>query len=318
MSRPVRLRIISCLLFSLSAALIAGAACYHPPAVQRLQTAKIDFGQLGYDALENHAGAVMVIDPQYGRIIRRVSRGADVQFSSSPFELAQVVTAYAALDKGLINERTLLPCNGAGEQTDLAGALAHPCPAFFAELSRRLTPAAFRSAAELIGFTYYGIESRKEGLSALRPFSAAIPAAVTGADFEALAARGVGMQASDLHFAQLVSSLASGATASERFAASAAASLQGVAPPATPLNRRALAALRRGLVQAVDEGSAKAAANIDHQVAGKMGSSESAAIFISYAPAEAPRIGLVVYLKEATGRDAAEVAGKFYRAYFAK
>ncbi len=293
------------------------AACYRPAPVAPPRVVKKDLGQIAYDALINRAGVVILIDPRYGNILRRVARGTDVQFSSSPFEVAQIVTAYAALDGGIINEKSLLPCDETGAQTDIVRALSRPCPAFFTELSQRLSLAAFARAAEIIGFTYYGIDS-SQAITVVRPISAQMPARASAESFAALATRGVGMQARDLHFAQLAASLASGATAAERFAVYIARTTRAPAPPTVSFNRQALAVIQRGLVKAVDEGEAKAAAHIDHKIAGKMGSGEGGAIFVSYAPAKDPELCLVVYLKEGIGRDAAEVAGKFYQAYFGK
>jgi hypothetical protein len=292
-------------------------ACYRPAPVVSPRLVKKDLGQIAYDALANRAGVVILIDPRYGHILRRVARGTDVQFSSSPFELAQIITAYAALDAGIINEKSLLPCDETGMQTDVVSALSRPCLAFFNELSRRLSLEAFARAADVIGFTYYGIDS-SQAITVVRPISAPMPAQASAESFAALATRGVGMQARDLHFAQLAASLASGATAAERFAVYIAKIARAPAPPMVSFNRQALAVIQRGLVKAVDEGEAKAAANIDHKVAGKMGSGEGRAIFVSYAPAKDPEICLVVYLKEGMGRDAAEVAGKFYQAYFGR
>ena len=293
-------------------------SCYRPAPVARPRVAEADLSQTAYDALSNRSGTILVIDPRYGRIIKRVGRGADVQFNSSPFEIAEIVTAYAALDAGVITEKTLLACDPAGAQTDVAGALARSCPAFFGELSKRVPPAAFARAAEVIGFTYYGIDASDGGTTVVRPLTARLPDQPSAEVFAALATRGAGMEARDLHFAQLVSSLASGTTAAERFAAYITTTARAPAPPAASLNQRALAVVRRGLLKAVDEGEAKAAASIDHKVAGKIGGGEGHAVCISYAPAHDPQIGLVVYLKEGAGREAAEVAGKFYAAYFKK
>lgn len=305
---------VACLLAG--GCLLLAVSCYHPSAVPRPPAVEEAWSQAAYDALKDHAGVILIVEPRSGRLIKRVGRDSDVQFSSSPFEIAEIVTAYTALDAGLINERTLLACETSGAQTDVVSALAHSCHGFFAELSKRLTPAAFAQAASVVGFTYYGIESPNERASITRPIPARLPIEPSLAEFAALAARGDGMAANDLHFAQLVSSLASGTTAAERFAAYIASTARAPAPAAVSFNRQALAVVRRGLLKAVEEGDAKAAANLDYKVAGKIGGSAGQAIFISYAPANDPRVGLVVYLKDGVGRDAAEVAGKFYQAYF--
>ncbi|HYE74420.1 MAG TPA: penicillin-binding transpeptidase domain-containing protein [Blastocatellia bacterium] len=284
-------------------------------SVRSVSTVRRDLGKLAYDSLENHAGVIIIVDPRYARILRRVSRGTDVRFSSNPFELTQVFTAYTALDAGIIREQTRLDCDSSGKQVAVVEALANSCPTFFAELSKRISPRAFKRSAERLGFTYYNIEAR-EASSRTKPVTIPIPTTLTAEAFQVMAAQGTGLTAEDLHFAQMASSWASGITANEILANYLLTTSQAVVPVTNPINRKAWSIVQRGLVNAVDYGAAKMAANIDHKVAGKMGGDGQTAIFISYAPANAPEIALVVYLKEAQPRDAAKVAGIFYRSYF--
>lgn len=303
----------------LMALLLSAASCttgYRPQIPSRPALSETDLSDMAYEALGNRTGAVIVIDPRYGRVVKRIGRGTDVQFVSSPFSLAQVVTAYAALEAGLISDRTLLQCRESNRQIEVTEALAHSCPSFFSELSRRLTHAQFVRAATVTGFVYYAIESPTYDQTLVRPVMAKVPERMTSEAFSALAVRGEAMEARDLHFAQLASSLASGTTASERFAAYIMINARASAPPVVSFNPQALAVVRRGLVRAVDEGEAKAAAHIDQKVAGKIGGGNGQAIFVSYAPAGNPEVALVVYLKDAVGRDAAEVGGKFYEYWF--
>ncbi len=294
------------------------AACYRAPIAQRSLAPMMDYGQLGYDALGNHVGAVVVVDPQYGRVLKRVARGMDVQFSSSPFEVVQIVTAYAALDSGAITPQTKFRCNDIADQVDVTEALARPCPGFFAELSKKVSPVNFKRAAQIIGFTYYGTESVNPLTTAMRPISAVIPANVAGADYEALATRGAGMKANDLHFAQLAISLASNTTTSERMSTIITTTSQTITPPAIPINKQAMEIIKSGLIKAVNEGATMAAGTVKESVAGKVGSDEENALCVSFAPANKPEIGLIVFLKEGTSTEAAQVAGRFYRAYFGK
>lgn len=293
-------------------------SCYRAPIAQRTLAPVKDYGQMGYEALGTHTGAVVIVDPQYGRILKRVARGMDAQFTTSPFEVVQIVTAYAALDSGVVNEKTKFPCNTSDDQVDVTEALARPCPTFFAELTKRVPPAAFKRAAQIIGFTYYGTETVNNNTSAMKPISAAIPVNLSGADYEALTTRGVGMKANDLHFAQLAISLGSNTTTSERMSTMIATSSQTITPPAIPINKHALEIIRKGLARSVEEGTAMAAGTVNGHVAGKVGSDEENALFVSYAPSDKPEIGLIVFLKEGTGTEAAQVAGRFYRAYFGK
>jgi cell division protein FtsI/penicillin-binding protein 2 len=291
---------------------------YRPQIPARPAVSETDLSDMAYEALGQRAGVMILVDPRYGRVVKRVSRGTDVQFAAAPFELAQLVTAYAALEAGAITDRTTSECRETKRQIEVTEALAHSCPAFFAELSRRITHAQFVRAAGVIGFIYYGIESPTYDQTLIRPVTARIAAHSSAQAFTELAVKGAGMEARDLHFAQLAASLASGTTASERFAAYIMVSAKAAAPPVVSLNQQALAVIRRGLIRAVDEGEAKAAAQVGRKVAGKVGSGNGDALFISYAPADEPEIAVVVYLKEAVGRDAAEVAGKFYQYWFRK
>jgi hypothetical protein len=293
-------------------------ACYHAPIAQRSLAPVQDYGQIGYEALGSSVGAVVIVDPRYGRVLKRVARGMDAQFTTSPFEVVQIVTVYAALDAGVVNEHTKLKCNEAGELVDVTEALARPCPAFFAELSKKIPPVNFKRAAQVIGFTYYGTESVNAITTAMRPITAAIPVNVAGADYEALTTRGVGMKANDLHFAQLAISLASNTTTSERMSTIITTTSQAIAPPAIPINKQALGIIRKGLVKSVAEGTAMAAGTVRENIAGKVGSNEDNALFVSFAPADKPEIGLIVFLKEGTSTEAAQVAGRFYRSYFGK
>lgn len=295
--------------------------CYRAPIAQRSLAPVLDYGQMGYEALGRHIGTVMVVDPRYGRVLKRVARGMDVQFVTSPFEIVQIVTAYAALDAGVITAQTKFRCNNVGvgnELVDVTEALARPCPTFFAELSHKVPPAAFKRAAQIIGFTYYGTESLSSMTSTMRPISAFIPVNVSGADYEALATRGIGMQANDLHFAQLAISLASNTTTSERMSTIIATTSQTITPPAIPLNKAAMEIIKRGLERAVNEGTAMAAGTGKEEIAGKVGSNEENALCVSFAPTHKPEIGLIVFLKDGTSTEAAQVAGRFYRAYFKK
>lgn len=311
---PRRLLLVCSLLLSL----LCSVACYRAPIAQHSLAPVMDYGKVGYDALGENTGTLIVVDPRYGRILKRVARGMDAQFSTSPFEVAQIVTAYAALDAGSITAQTKFPCNSLGENVDLTDALARPCPAYFAEVSKRVPPVAFKRAAQAMGFTYYGTEQISDNTKTMRPINAIIPVNIAGADYEALATRGVGMQANDLHFAQLAISLASSTTTSERMATIITTTSQAITPPTVSVNKQALESIKHGLRKSVEEGSAMAAGIVKQNIAGKVGSDDENALFISFAPSDNPQIAVVVFLHEGTGTQAAAVAGKFYKAYFSK
>ena len=294
-------------------------SCYRAPIAQRSLAPVLDYGQISFEALGDHTGSVIVVDPHYGRVLKRIAHGMDVQFTSSPFEVAQVITAYAALDSGAITAKTKFPCGTAtDDEVSVSEALSRPCSSFFTELSKKVLPATFKRAAQTIGFTYYGKENISETATAMKPISATIPLNITGADYQGLAVRGLGMKANDLHFAQLAISLAAGTSTSERMSTTILNTSQGITPPTLPLNAKALAVIREGLIRAVENGKASAAGFGTNSIAATLGSNEDSAMCISFAPANNPQIGLVVFLKDGSSTEAAHVTGKFYKTYFGK
>jgi penicillin-binding protein 2 len=80
-----------------------------------------------------------------------------------------------------------------------------------------------------------------------------------------------------------------------------------------------LAPILEGLEGAVEFGTAQAARLAHIRVAGKTGSVQGAAWFAGFAPSRAPEVAVVVLVQgRSGGADAAPVAGKILRGYFAE
>ncbi len=307
-----------CLLTTLAALAVTFAGCYRPGVATRPGGVDPAINELASNALSNRTGTVLVIDPRSGRILNRVANSADVQFETSPFGLTQIVTAYAALASGVITDKTLLPCDASGREVDIVQALADGCSSFFRALSQKIDLDRFSRSAETLGFVYYRIENVSEGSQVVRPIGAKLPTQRRPEEFAELAAEGQAMLARDLHFANLVTTLATGTTSAERFARYITTAARGPAPPSEPLNASALATIRRALVKAVDSGELAGAATFGGIVAAGAGEQAGRSILISFAPASQPDVCLVINLKEGGRRAAADVAGRFYQTYFKK
>lgn len=305
-------------LATLTALTATFVGCYRPGVATR--PARIDpaLNELASNALSNRNGTLLVIDPKSGRILNRVANSADVQFETPPFGLSQIITAYTALASGAITDKTLLPCDASGKEIDIVQALADGCSSFFRTLSEKIDLERFSRNAETLGFVYYRIENVSEGSQVVRPIGARLPTQLRPEEFAELAAEGQAMLARDLHFAGLVTTLATGTTSVERFARYITTAARGPAPPTEPLNASALATIRRALVKAVDSGELAGAATIGEIVAAAAGEQSGRAILISFAPANVPDVCLVINLNEGGRRAAADVAGRFYKAYFRK
>jgi len=275
-----------------------------------------DLGAIATRALGSRTGTIIVVDPKTGRLVRRTGNGADIQFETSPFQTAQIITTYAALDAGLVTRTTSISCKELSDSVTIDVALGRNCQSVFRELSTKLTIDQFKRAADTLGFVYYGVDRSMTETGAVRPISASIILHPKPEEFAELAALGQGMRAKELHFASLVSTIASGTSSYDRFVAFVQRAAKAPVPPADRLNMRALEAIRLGMTKSVDHGEASAAATLGEGVAAMGGGDGENAILIAYAPARSARIALVVRLINGSQRDAAEVAGKFLRDYF--
>ena len=77
-----------------------------------------------------------------------------------------------------------------------------------------------------------------------------------------------------------------------------------------------LEGLAAGFAAAVNEGSASAAFDPEVAVAGKTGTCSQLGWFASYAPADDPRLVVVVFLRHGSGHGASAVAGRVFRELF--
>lgn len=275
-----------------------------------------DLGAIATNALGSRTGTIIVVDPKTGRLVRRIGNGADIQFESSPFQMAQIITTYAALDAAVVTRQTPMACKELSDSVTIEVALGRNCQSVFRELSTKLTIEQFKRAADTLGFVYYGVDRSVTETGSVRPISASITSQPKPQEFSELAALGHGMRAKELHFAGLVSTIASGTTSYDRFVAFVQRAAKAPVPPADRLNTRALEAIRLGMTKSVDQGEASAAATLGESVAAMGGGDGENAILIAYAPVRSARIALVVRLTRGSQRDAAEVAGKFLKDYF--
>lgn len=291
-------------------------------AAQSLQTS-IDH------LLQGKSGAVIVSDPRSGRILAVWNPQSAFKEAFTPGSTAKLVASAAALEEGVISPSEKIMCRRVprllGESYhcshppavapfDLADALANSCNYFFSELSTRLNSSTLAHWYSAFGFGVAG-----EDVS---------PGEVSISDKpreKALAALGdLGVTATP---AQVL--LAYSAVATHGNVFSLIMPGQRKAPSldrVIPLGRTTLAILEKGLRECVDKGSCHAASVPGVAVAAKTGTAPALdgshlthAWFVGYAPADAPQVALVVFLRRGTGvADAAPLAGRIFRQYFSQ
>lgn len=277
--------------------------------------------------LQGRAGAVIVSDPNTGRILALWNPQSAFREAYPPGSTAKLVVSAAALEEKAILPSDTIFCRRVprllGESFhcvhaptvspfDLAGALAYSCNYFFSELSTRLSAPALAHWFSVFGFGTSGEEGS--------PGEVSIPDKPKG---KALAALGeLGVTATP---AQVL--LAYSAIATHGSVFSLIMPGQNKAPSldrVVALHDSTFTVLRQGLRDCVVNGSCRAAAVAGVTVAGRTGTAPALdgsrathAWFVGYAPAESPQIAVVVFLKRGTGgANAAPLAARILQRYF--
>ena len=274
-------------------------------------------------------GAVIVSDPRTGQILALWNPQSAFKEAYTPGSTAKLVASAAALEEGIISPTDRIMCRRvprllgesfrcshppASRPFDLAEALGNSCNYFFSELSARLSAPVLTHWFGAFGFGVGGEEASAGEVL--------IPDKPRGKALAALGEQGVTATP-----AQVLSAYSAIANHGKIFGLIMPG--QRKAPDLdreVPLSDSTFDVLTEGLRDCVASGSCRAAAVPGVAVAGKTGTSPALdgshathAWFVGYAPADAPEIALVIFLKRGTGSaNAAPLAGQILRQYFAQ
>ena len=263
-------------------------------------------------ALAGHAGTVIVMNPQTGRVYTIVNQEWALRREWNPASVFKLVTALAGTGENLLTKY-----RHGGTSIDLTEALAISSNAYFRKLGERVGSERLIDYARRLGFGEpTGINDANEATGKLPLFS-------LGVDAGRLGAYGEGVEVTPIQLATITSAIANG----------------GALPvPRTPrtepenaqfeahigrrfdIPREVLAALQPGMVASVERGTGRGAHDPKQTVAGKTGTiadaDSSVGLFTSYAPVNDPRLVIVVAVqgKDERGSVAAGIAGTIYRA----
>lgn len=271
-------------------------------------------GQAARNALGRAQGAVVAMDPRSGRVHALVNPALGMQRAFVPCSVFKIVVGIAGLSEGVITPDTTHRCTrgcwmwaGHGP-VDLKRALAVSCNPYFEWVGEQLGYEKVERYARLLGL------GELTGINLTGETAGRVPSFVRPEAVGHLSSHATGIETSGVQLAVLISATVNGGVIlkpqmsgpddfvpRERWRLPETTRLEGLAA---------------GFAAAVNEGSASAAFDPDVAVAGKTGTCAQLGWFASYAPADDPRLVVVVFLRHGSGHGASAVAGRVFRELF--
>lgn len=267
------------------------------------------------NALGNHIGTAVVMDPMTGRIYSIVNQEWALRRGFKPCSTIKLVTGVAGLAEKVID-----PTNTAAVSDryniDLTDALAYSNNTYFQQVGGRVGFPKMMSYARELGL------GEKTEINVPNEYSGRLPYEKTGFALNRMSSHGDDFEVTALQLATLVSAMGNGGKL-----------LVPYVPRTTQDSAKFKAKVRRqievdpsawrsmvpGMVGAVNYGSGKKAYDPLQTVAGKTGTCIGqggwVGLFTSYAPLVSPRLAVVVIGRgpDARGHFPAAVAGRIYR-----
>ncbi len=267
------------------------------------------------NALGNHIGTAVVMDPLSGRIYSIVNQEWALRRGFKPCSTIKLVTGVAGL-----GEKVIDPANTAAVSDryniDLTDALAYSNNTYFQQVGGRVGFEKMMSYARDLGL------GEKTGINAPNEYAGRLPYEKTGFALNRMSSHGDDFEVTAVQLATLVSAMGNGgkllvprvartAEEQEKFKTKVKRQIK--------IEPEAWHRMVPGMVGAVNYGSGKKAYDPLQTVAGKTGTCIGQGgwlgLFTSYAPLANPRLAVVVISRgpDARRHFPAAVAGRIYR-----
>jgi len=265
------------------------------------------------NALGNHAGTVVVMDPVTGRVYTVVNQEWGLRRGFKPCSTIKLVTGVAGLSENVI---PLVDTANDGYRIDLTSALAHSDNPFFEQVGSKIGFDKMVSYARELGL------GEKTGANVNFEFPGRLPEMKPGFVERRMFSYADGFEVTPLQLGTLVSAMANGGKLLVPQIPKTAKEQSKFAPKVRrqlPFGSDIWQRMVPGMVGAVNYGSGRRAYDPTQTVAGKtgtcIGSGGWVGLFTSYAPLANPRLAVVVIAQGSDGRHhfPAAVAGEIYR-----
>src|SRR5688500_15727657 len=269
--------------------------------------------RVAVNALGNHAGTVVVMDPMTGRVYSVVNQQWALHRGFKPCSTIKLVTGVAGLSENAI---PVVDTANDGYRLDLTSALAHSDNPFFQQVGTRIGFDKMVNYARQLGL------GEKTGLNVPFEFPGKLPELTLGFSERRMFSHADGFQVTPLQLGPMVSAMANGGRLLVPQIPRSAKDQSKMSPKVRrvlDISNDVWQRMVPGMVGAVNYGSGRKAYDPTQTVAGKtgtcIGDNGWVGLFASYAPLANPRLAVVVI---AEGTDArrhfpAAVAGEIYR-----
>ena len=266
-------------------------------------------------ALGNHAGTVVVMNPQTGRVYSMVNQQWALREGFKPCSTIKLVTGLAGLNENVIDLRNPIKISD-NNQMGLTLALAHSKNEYFQQVGGQVGFDTMVSYARRLGL------GEKTGINALNEFQGSVPGPASRNALPRMWSHGDNFQVTPIQLATLVSAMANGGKLLTPLIARTKqedATLKTKVRRQVKMDADAWLNMVPGMVGSVNYGSGRRAYDPSETVAGKTGTCVEqgtwVGLFTSYAPLANPRLAIVVIARGADAHNhfPAAVAGKIYR-----
>ncbi|MEK6283479.1 MAG: penicillin-binding transpeptidase domain-containing protein [Acidobacteriota bacterium] len=271
--------------------------------------------RVAINALGNHAGTVVVMDPKTGRVYSMVNQEWALHEGFKPCSTIKLVTGLAGLNEQLIDSNVTSNISNT-TNVSLTRALAYSRNGYFQDVGGQVGFDKMLSYARQFGL------GEKTGINMRNESPGSIPNSKTRTGIARMSSHGDDFQVTALQLATLVSAIGNGGKLVVPYVVR---SRQDELKFKTKVRRQirldsaAWGNMIPGMVGAVNYGSGRKAHDPRQTVAGKTGTCIErggwVGLFTSYAPLANPRLAVVVIARGADARShfPAAVAGRIYR-----
>ncbi len=277
----------------------------------------LEVRRVAIEALGNHAGTVVVMDPKTGRVHTVVNQDWALRRGFKPCSTIKLVTGLAGLSESVIDPVQTVNVSTGSFRLDLTDSLAYSNNTYFQIVGGNVGFERMMRYARQLGL------GEATGINHANESPGRVPLFKTGYAVNHMSSHGDDFEVTPIQLANMAAAISNGG------------SLLVPHLPRTPeesvdfktevrrrlsIPREHLQRLVPGMIGAVSYGTGRGAKDPMQIVAGKtgtcIGQGSWLGLFASYAPVQDPRLAVAVVTRGSgeRGRIAAGVAGRIYRA----